>query len=320
MKDLKEIRLNDTNLVLNGNVVTGGILPMKIAELTRTVLVKGDCVIDGPTYTQKLTIEAGDVEFKGAVFSQNEIYVASSHQQSVTFRKSVASALSIASRSFDTKLTFCSDINAKEVTLANAFVGGSIYADEVELINCVVVGGVFATNGIKLDNCIVGTFNAPVVEASQQLSLLLPTAFSQEKMVTSPGMRMYNLALADLGGLFKHQPQAPDSGRIEMNVDTDDVRTTLADDQIRKSLHSYTVVSKVLIADILDSDKFQNHFLLTAAALGPQLLKTYTFGTDEQGNPIPLSVERIRDFFFDVLFGKVEIQPLDQTVTLQHFM
>ena len=75
MKELKEIRLNDTNLRLNGNLVTGGILPQKISELTRTVTLTGDTVIDGPVYTAKLVIENGDAEFKGAVFSQKEIYV-----------------------------------------------------------------------------------------------------------------------------------------------------------------------------------------------------------------------------------------------------
>lgn len=57
MKELKEIRINDTNLRLNGNLVTGGILPQKISELTRTVTLTGDTVIDGPVYTAKLVIE-----------------------------------------------------------------------------------------------------------------------------------------------------------------------------------------------------------------------------------------------------------------------
>ena len=69
MKELKEIRINDTNLRLNGNLVTGGILPQKISELTRIVTLTGDTVIDGPVYTANLVIENGDAEFKGAVFS-----------------------------------------------------------------------------------------------------------------------------------------------------------------------------------------------------------------------------------------------------------
>lgn len=320
MKDLKEIRLNDTNLILNGNVVTGGILPMKIAELTRYVTVKGDSVVDGPTYTSKLNIEDGEVEFKGAVYSQGEIHVASGNSNTVTFRKSVASSQSIVSRANGCKLVFCSDVNSKEVVLTNAFVGGSIYADEIELNNCVVIGGVFATNSLKLTNCIVGTFNAPFVEADQNISLLLPTAFSQEKMYASANTRMFNLSLADLGGLYRGEEQSPDSGCIEMNIETDDVRTSLTDGEVSKSLHSYTVVGKVLIADLLDNDKFQNHFLLTAAALGPQLLKTYNLGNDKNGKPVDLSIERIRDFFFDILSGKISIQPIDGSVSMSDIM
>ena len=70
-------------------------------------------------------------------------------------------------------------------------------------------------------------------------------------------------------------------------------------------------MGKVLAADLIDTDKFQNHFLLTAAALGPQLLKSYDMGKDAKGNPVPLSIERIRDFFFEVMAGKVEIRTID---------
>ena len=60
-------------------------------------------------------------------------------------------------------------------------------------------------------------------------------------------------------------------------------------------------------------------FLLTAAALGPQLLKTYDLGTDADGSPAVLSTERIRAFFFDILSGKVEIQDLDGTFSIEQF-
>ena len=113
MKELKEIRINDTNLRLNGNLVIGGILPQKISELTRTVTLTGDTVIDGPVYTAKLVIENGDAEFKGAVFSQKEIYVNTDAKGSVVFRKAVASSQAVTSRAKDCILTFCSDINAK---------------------------------------------------------------------------------------------------------------------------------------------------------------------------------------------------------------
>lgn len=320
MKDLKEIRLNETNLILDGNKVVGGVLPMKIAELTRTITVKGDTLVDGPTYTAKLVIEKGDAEFKGAVFSEKEIYINSDATGQVIFRKSIASSKAVTARANNIRLTFCSDINAKQVTLKNAFVAGSIYSDEIMLENCVVIGGVFASNTAELKDCIVGTFNAPFVSVDGDISLLLPTAFSQEKIHYTATTHLYNLSLADLGGLFKGQEQAPDSGRIMMDIEADDVRTTLTDDETQKTLHSYTVVGKVLIADLLDSDKFQNHFLLTAAALGSQLLNTYGFGKDANGNNIEMTVEKISKFFFDVLSGVIQIQPLSGAVHISQIM
>ena len=311
MKELTELRFNETNIPLKDNLVRGSILPEKVAELNRTITVQGNTVIEGPVYAHKLEIQNGDLEIQGAVFIQLELYINSEAKGNVTFQKSVGSANSIVSRASNCNIMFYSDINAQKVTLYNAFVAGSIYADEIILENCVVIGGVFATQQIDLTNCIVGTFNTPLIEISQTVNLLLPSAFSIEKMLVATATKLYNLSLADLGSLYKGLPQSPNSGRIEMNTETDEVKSTLASEEIVNTLRSYTVIGKVLAADLMDTDKFQNHFLLTAASLGAQLLKTYNIGIDKDGNSATLTFEKIRNFFFDILNGKIEVQELD---------
>lgn len=106
-------------------------------------------------------------------------------------------------------------------------------------------------------------------------------------------------------------PEASNSGRIEMNIENDEITSRLANEEIQKTLRSYTVAGKVLAADLLDTDKFQNHFLLTAASLGPQLLKTYDLGIDKDGKTVELTISRIRDFFFSILQGKITVKDLD---------
>lgn len=319
MKNLKETHINETNIVLNGNLVKGGILPGKIAELTRVITIEANSVIDGATYGAQLEIKNGDVQFAGAVFVQRELHVNSDAKGKVEFQKCVASSSSIVSRAHGCELSFHSDINAKSVSLVNAFVAGSIYADEIELTNCVVIGGIFATQSADLTNCIIGTFNTPSIRIEGVIQMLLPTAFSVEKIQYVPGTRMYNLSLADLGSLFRGLPQAADSGSIEMNLEVDNIRTTLVGENTQKALYNYTVVGKVLAADMVDYDKFQNHFLLTAAALGNQLLRTYDFGTDAEGNPKQLTIQEIRSFMFDVLSGKTEVQLISGTFNISDF-
>ena len=311
MKELKEIRFNEKEIYLQDNLVRGSILPEKEAELNRNIVFKGNNIVEGPIYGYRLEIQQGDLEVQGAAFAQNELYVNSEVEGKVTFKKSVGSANSIVSRAAKCEITFCSDVNAKSVTLHNAFVAGSIYADEVVLDNCVVIGGVFATQQAELTDTIVGTFNAPSIRIAGIVQLLLPSAFSIEKMICSPGARLYNLSLADLGALYKGQEQDPKSGRIAMNVEADELKSHLTDETIQRTLRSYTVVGKVLAADLLDTDKFQNHFLLTAASLGPQLLKTYDLGIDKDGKNAVLTIERIREFFFGILSGKIDVQLID---------
>ena len=141
MKELKELRFNESNIQLKDNLVKGSILPEKVAELNRTITVQGNTVVEGPVYAHKLEIQNGDLEIKGAVFTQLELYINSGAKGNVTFNKSVGSANSIVSRASNLKLIFHSDVNAKSVTLYNAFVAGSIYADEIVLENCVDLGG-----------------------------------------------------------------------------------------------------------------------------------------------------------------------------------
>lgn len=320
MSNLKEIHITDTNLRLDQNIVKGGVLPNKISELTRTVNIAGETVVEGPLYASKLTVEAAPFEVTGAVFIQHELYVNSNVEGKVTFRKAVGSASSIACRAQKCELTFCSDVNAKSITLNNAFVAGSVYGDEVVLENCVVIGGVFATQSLSVKNSVVGTFISPFVEMDGNVNLLLPSVFSVERVNYTPSSHLYSLALADLGALYRQQPESSESGRIEINLAADDLRTTLTDGQQQRSLHSYSVVGKVLAADLIDTDKFQNHFLLTAAALGPQLLKTYDLGIGGDGKPALLTTERIRAFFFDLLQGRVKVQELDGKFSIDQFV
>ena len=310
MKELKEIRVNGTDLLLEDNLVRSSILPERTSELNRNIIFKGDTVVEGPIYGHRIEVRRGDVDVQGAAFAQNELYVANDATGTVTFRKSVGAVNSVVSRGAGVTLSFLADINAKSVELTNAYVDGSISADEITLINCVVVGGVFATQELDLRASMVGTFNAPSVRVSDINYLLLPSAFSIEPLIAADSARIYNLSLADLGDLFRGLPQAPGSGKIEIDLNTDELRSTLSDGEMTKTLRSYTVVGKVLAADLLDTDKFQNHFLLTAAALGPQLLRTYDLGPDSTGKPSTLSMERIREFLFSVLQGKTEVQPL----------
>lgn len=310
MKELNEIRFNGSNVLLKDNLVKGSIIPEQVSELTRDITIQENTVIEGAVYAHRLEIQNGDCELRGAVFTQLELYVNADAKGNIVFRKSVGSVDTIASRASGCQLTFQSDINAKSVTLYNAFVAGSIYADEVVLDNCVVIGGVFATQGIEMNNCIVGTFNTPTVSIDGTVQLLLPSAFSIEKMVVATGAKFYNLSLADLGALYKGMPQAPESGRVVLDVDADEVRTTLTSEEMQKTLRSYTIVGKVLAADLIDTDKFQNHFLLAAAALGPQLLKTYDLGPDKDGKTAVLSFDRLREFFFGILRGTVAVQDM----------
>lgn len=310
MNELKEIRVNDQRLLLNNNLVKSAILPRVSSELERDVVIQGDTIIEGAVYAKYFEIQKGQLEVKGAVFTQIELHINNDAKGSAIFCKAVGSTDSIVSLAPGFRVIFQADINAKQVRLRNAFVGGSIFADEIVLEDCIVIGGVFASLNLEINNSIIGTFNSPLVRISKIIYLLLPSAFSVEKINAIPGTEMYNLSLADLGSLFKGKVQEKNSGKIKMTLDADELKSVLTSDETQQIIRSYSVIGKVLAADLLDLDKFSNHFLLTAAALGSQLLKTYDLGTENGSSGKKLTIENISDFFFNLLNGKIDIQEI----------
>ena len=319
MDELTEIRFTDNRLSLVDNRVKSAILPQLAAELERDVVIRKNCIIEGAVYARNFQIESGPARIQGAVFTRVELHVDSGAKGVVTFDHSVGSSGAIVSHAPGCRLQFLADIHAKQVRLRNAYVAANIFADDISLEDCVVIGGVFASRNLSLSNCVVGTFNAPSVRAAQSIYLLMPGGFSVEPLATLPGTVFCSLALADLGAIMRGAPEMQNSGKIPIHVPEDEQHTVLTDGETQVLLRSYSVSGKVLAADMLDLDRLQNHFLLTTAGLGTQLLRTYDLGTDAKGTVIDLTPERISQFFFDILAGRVEIASLSGKFSLADF-
>jgi hypothetical protein len=316
MKEMTEIRIGETIVGLKDNLVKTAILPKTSSELERDVNIQGNVKIEGAVYARNLIIDSGPVEFSGAVYAHNELHVKNDAEKTIIFRKAVASSDSVVSLLLKGDCIYGADINAQSVKLRNCFVAGSIFANEIQLENTVVLGGCFASKTLAVQNVIAGTFNAPEVSAGGVNYLLYPTAFSVEPMSCLPGTEFYNITLADLGALFKNETEKPLTGKIRLDLDADSQRTVLVDDTDTKTLlHSYSVASRVLVSDMLDMDKLENHFLIISAGLGSQILKTYSLQKEDGGKSDDLTIFNIATFFFKILSGVIQIQELNGSVS-----
>ena len=318
MKDINDIEMGQNTITLKDNRVATSIIPKVNAELDRQVIIDSNVIVEGAVYAKFLEISSGPAEFKGAVFADKELHIKTDSKDLVYFYKSVASTQSIAALVQTGRVIYGGDINAPTIKLKNAFVCGSIYGDEVSLENCVVLGGGFATKSLSIQDSILGTFNSPEVNAGGINYLLYPTAFSVEPMSMLPGTEFWNLSLADLGSLFKQESEKENTGKIKIDLVNDTQRTMLSDEDGTQSLvNSYSVASRVLVSDLVDMSKMENHFLIISASLGSQVLKQYSL-TKANGEKGPeLSVRNIAEFFFDVLNGKVQITELDGAVDFE---
>lgn len=308
MQELKEIRIGDNEIVLNNDLVKTSILPQSSKDLNRNIKIQGNTVVEGSTFGNKISIEDGNVTMKDAVYANKELHINSNISGTVTFNKAAASAESIASFISSGRVIFGSDINAPTVRLKNCYVGGSIFGTEVYLENCVVLGGVFASKSEALTNCIFGTFNAPSVVLAGIDYILYPAAFSVEPLAYLPQTELYNLSLAHLGALFKGENEDPNTGKIKMDLETDSQRTVLTDENGTTAINSYSISGRVLVADVIDFEKLENHFLIGAGALNSQILKVYSLTKEDGSRSEDLTVENISEFFFKILSGVIQVR------------
>lgn len=316
MEDINDKDFGQNTITLRNNRVATSIIPRTNAELDRQVIIDTDVLIEGATYAKFLEISNGPAEFRKAVFADKELHIKSDAKDLIYFVKSVASSQSVSSLLSNGRAIYGGDVNAPTIKMKNCIVCGSIYGTEIQLENCVVLGGVFSSRTLVLSGCMIGTFNSPEVNASGINYLLYPTAFSVEPMSFLPGTEFWNLSLADLGSLYKNEEEKPNTGKIKIDFENDTQRTVLSDENGTQTLiNSYSVASRVLVSDLIDMEKMENHFLIISASLGSQILKTYSL-TKSNGEKGPeLNVKDIAEFFFNILNGKIQIKEIDGKVT-----
>lgn len=316
MEDINDKDFGQNTITLRNNRVATSIIPRTNAELDRQVIIDTDVLIEGATYAKFLEISNGPAEFRKAVFADKELHIKSDAKDLIYFVKSVASSQSVSSLLSNGRAIYGGDVNAPTVKMKNCIVCGSIYGTEIQLENCVVLGGVFSSRTLVLSSCMIGTFNSPEVNASGINYLLYPTAFSVEPMSFLPGTEFWNLSLADLGSLYKNEEEKPNTGKIKIDFENDTQRTVLSDENGTQTLiNSYSVASRVLVSDLIDMEKMENHFLIISASLGSQILKTYSL-TKSNGEKGPeLNVKDIAEFFFNILNGKIQVKEIDGKVT-----
>ena len=312
MTDINDKDFGQNTITLRNNRVATSIIPRSNAELDRQVIVDSDVLVEGSVYAKFLEISNGPVEFRGAVFADKELHVKTDAQGEIYFVKSVASSQSVASLISDGRAIFGGDVNSPTVKMKNCIVCGSIYGTDIQLEKCVVLGGVFSSRSLTVTDCMVGTFNSPEVNAGGINYLLYATAFSVEPISLLPNTEFWNLSLADLGALYKNEEEKPNTGKIKIDLVNDTQRTVLTDENGTQSLiNSYSVASRVLVSDLIDMEKMENHFLIVSASLGSQVLKNYSLTLSNGEKGPELTVRKLAAFFFDVLNGKIKVREID---------
>jgi hypothetical protein len=313
MEKLKTVSFNDQKVVLKNNIVESDILPGAMKEFGRDVIVDGETIIKGAVFARELQVKAGPLQVEGAVYVHNELHFNTDCAGEILFRKAVGSGDSVSCLLSKTKAFFLADISAKKIMLKNAFVSGSVLADEIDIENCVISGGAFATKRLSIKDSIVGTFNATSVLLSGIVYLLMPSAFSVEPIAATGDAEIWNMAAIDLGALCFGTEAKKGCGKIRMNVESDSTPINLyTKDNDKTVVRSFSVAGKVMVSDLLKLDELDNHFILRAASLAGHLEKTYGIAAGE------LDPMKIATALFKVMEGRTDIPIVDMKIDIEN--
>lgn len=130
------------------------------------------------------------------------------------------------------------------------------------------------------------------------------------------GTELYNISMAHLGALFKGEPEDDNMGKIKLDLTDYHQRTVLIDENIATTtVNSYSISGRLLVADLIDFEKLENHFLIGAEALNRQILKVYSLTKAEGEKSEELTVENIAEFFFKIVTGKIQIRDMSGEIS-----
>lgn len=157
----------------------GSIQPAVRADLLRDVYLASGARIEGAVWANRLFIEGPSVSVRDAIFARGSIRIDPSPaprnvDDVIDLGSAVATADSLVIAPDAGRIRVRSNIYANAVNLRNCVVYGNIYAEHATLTDCAVVGGIYASGALHLERCVAGTFVAGGATLKKRVAMLLP--------------------------------------------------------------------------------------------------------------------------------------------------
>lgn len=251
----------------------GSISPGKRDEMWRDIYLDRGALIKGGVFGNNLTVLNPGVHIEQSVYIRGAIRIdlsSAKKGEMVIFESNVVSPDSIIVEGNGARARFSTDIYVDKVNLNNAIVYGNIYCSSAIVKNCIILGGVYCKNKLSVENSVLYTFDAEMLDIGENLSLLSPLGISRTPFEVNYPVR----ALAFYNLLQGHNEKS-----YAVVLDEDDVfelsETEKKDDESGAKRYLLSIVERVLnTTEIIDSFK-QNKKIIEFLALGSHLSKEY---------------------------------------------
>lgn len=251
----------------------GSISPGKRDEMWRDIYLDRGAVVKGGVFGNNLTVLNPGIKVEQSVYVRNAIRIdLSSGEKSemVVFNSNVVSPDSIIVEGSGARARFSTDIYVEKVNLNNTIVYGNIYCTSAILKNCIILGGVYCKNKLSVENSVLYTFDAEMLDIGENLSLLSPFGISRTPFELNYPVRAL---------VFYNLLQGHTEKSLAVVLNEDDVFglsvTKKSDGGSVAKRYLLSIVERVLnTTEIIDSFK-QNKKIIEFLALGSHLSKEY---------------------------------------------
>jgi len=151
----------------------GNILPGRVEELNRELIVRPGAHITGGVFGRLVQVE-GPVEIERAVYASEELEVIA--KGDTRFHSSIGSRNVVYVRGADGRVLIAGDVCGKNIRLENCAIRGSVHGTEVRLERCLVLGAVHGTDFVELRDTVALMVYGQRLVFNERCALVLPYA------------------------------------------------------------------------------------------------------------------------------------------------
>jgi len=194
--------LDSQNIYLKNKNYNADLVPKNKLEMWRNITLEDSCNVKGCIFGGNLKIISGSCVINKSVFVKEDVNILMDKpgvRNKINGNLQAERSINIESNldPASAYLVVEGDIYANNIKIENVFIYGNIFGQSITLKNAIVLGSLYAEKKIYISSSIIGTFSTRDIEIGKLVTMILPSAVSENKIELTEDLRILFFNLMD---------------------------------------------------------------------------------------------------------------------------